>query len=300
MRNWTKHGLQTALVTGGLLMLGTGIASADENVNPDLPASPLDVHASTPGVSDLAERLQHATPTDLKVPDAASSVPAVSPVPASQPKPSVFTVPAQLLRHSPLPTAAVVGNHDEPQINVPDGRELGVADLPSLPALPLLGTGQNTVPLIGQAASTPVNGEVPTLPLPMNGHVSTPSGASDTDALADVHNTTPAAVTTIAPVPPVPPQMPDTAAVPGHGERGDIPAQPSALAGLPLQDSLPLGASTLPAQLPSRLTGADLPLVPQLERMPVDGGISPFTGGDASPVSAAQKLASRVSGLVRK
>jgi hypothetical protein len=42
MQTWAKRGIQTALVTGGLLMLGTGIASADEDVNPDKPASPLD------------------------------------------------------------------------------------------------------------------------------------------------------------------------------------------------------------------------------------------------------------------
>ncbi|NKQ53256.1 hypothetical protein HFP15_10210 [Amycolatopsis sp. K13G38] len=48
MQTWAKRGLQTALVTGGLLMLGTGIASADENVSPDTPAGPLDVNASVP------------------------------------------------------------------------------------------------------------------------------------------------------------------------------------------------------------------------------------------------------------
>ncbi|WP_236790366.1 hypothetical protein [Amycolatopsis sp. GM8] len=48
MQTWAKRGIQTALVTGGLLMLGTGIASADENVNPDTPAGPLDVTASIP------------------------------------------------------------------------------------------------------------------------------------------------------------------------------------------------------------------------------------------------------------
>ncbi|GAA2990854.1 beta strand repeat-containing protein [Actinokineospora diospyrosa] len=42
MQTWAKRGFQTALVTGGLLMLGTGIASADDNVNPDQPASALD------------------------------------------------------------------------------------------------------------------------------------------------------------------------------------------------------------------------------------------------------------------
>ncbi|WP_317492602.1 chaplin family protein [Haloechinothrix sp. LS1_15] len=49
MQNWAKRGLQTALVTGGLLMLGTGIASAEENVDPDKsPASPLDGSISVP------------------------------------------------------------------------------------------------------------------------------------------------------------------------------------------------------------------------------------------------------------
>jgi hypothetical protein len=48
MQTWAKRGLQTALVTGGLLMLGTGIASADEDVNPDKPASPLDGSVSVP------------------------------------------------------------------------------------------------------------------------------------------------------------------------------------------------------------------------------------------------------------
>ena len=48
MHTWVRRGLQTALVTGGLLMLGTGIASADENVNPDTPPSPVDAQVSVP------------------------------------------------------------------------------------------------------------------------------------------------------------------------------------------------------------------------------------------------------------
>src|SRR5690349_6658644 len=48
MQTWAKRGLQTALVTGGLLMLGTGIASADEDVNPDRPASPIDGSIGVP------------------------------------------------------------------------------------------------------------------------------------------------------------------------------------------------------------------------------------------------------------
>ncbi|MGQ0839529.1 beta strand repeat-containing protein [Actinokineospora sp.] len=48
MQTWAKRGIQTALVTGGLLMLGTGIASADEDVNPDRPASALDGSITIP------------------------------------------------------------------------------------------------------------------------------------------------------------------------------------------------------------------------------------------------------------
>ncbi|GLZ33071.1 hypothetical protein Lesp02_52590 [Lentzea sp. NBRC 105346] len=48
MHTWAKRGIQTAFVTGGLLMLGTGIASAQENVNPDAPPSPVDAGVSVP------------------------------------------------------------------------------------------------------------------------------------------------------------------------------------------------------------------------------------------------------------
>ncbi|GAA1969349.1 beta strand repeat-containing protein [Amycolatopsis minnesotensis] len=48
MQTWAKRGFQTALVTGGLLMLGTGIASADEGGNPDTPAGPLDLNVNIP------------------------------------------------------------------------------------------------------------------------------------------------------------------------------------------------------------------------------------------------------------
>ncbi|PPK68056.1 hypothetical protein V5P93_007404 [Actinokineospora auranticolor] len=50
MQTWAKRGFQTALVTGGLLMLGTGIASADDNVNPDItPKSALDANIKVVG-----------------------------------------------------------------------------------------------------------------------------------------------------------------------------------------------------------------------------------------------------------
>jgi hypothetical protein len=48
MQTWARRSLQAALITGGSLMLGTGIASADEDVNPDRPASPLDPQVEFP------------------------------------------------------------------------------------------------------------------------------------------------------------------------------------------------------------------------------------------------------------
>ncbi|GAB2827163.1 chaplin family protein [Lentzea nigeriaca] len=48
MQTWAKRGIQSAFVTGGLLMLGTGIASAQENVNPDAQPSPVDAGVSVP------------------------------------------------------------------------------------------------------------------------------------------------------------------------------------------------------------------------------------------------------------
>lgn len=48
MQTWAKRGIQSAFVTGGLLMLGTGIASAQENVNPDAAPSPVDAGVSVP------------------------------------------------------------------------------------------------------------------------------------------------------------------------------------------------------------------------------------------------------------
>ncbi|WP_410599636.1 hypothetical protein [Amycolatopsis sp. lyj-90] len=42
MQNRVKYVLRTTLASGGLLMLGTGAASAAENGDLDLPATPVD------------------------------------------------------------------------------------------------------------------------------------------------------------------------------------------------------------------------------------------------------------------
>ncbi|GAA4441211.1 PE-PGRS family protein [Actinokineospora soli] len=55
MQTWAKRGIQTALVTGGLMMLGTGIAAADDTIHPDTPPSALDASVKVPvRISDNA------------------------------------------------------------------------------------------------------------------------------------------------------------------------------------------------------------------------------------------------------
>ncbi|MGW5051215.1 beta strand repeat-containing protein, partial [Actinokineospora sp. NPDC004072] len=48
MQTWAKRGIQTVLVTGGVLMLGTGIAAADDTIDPDAPPSALDATVKVP------------------------------------------------------------------------------------------------------------------------------------------------------------------------------------------------------------------------------------------------------------
>jgi trimeric autotransporter adhesin len=48
MHPWARRGLQSALFAGGMLMLGTGIASADDNLNPDMSPGPVDGGVSVP------------------------------------------------------------------------------------------------------------------------------------------------------------------------------------------------------------------------------------------------------------
>ncbi len=67
MQTWAKRGIQSALVTGGLLMLGTGIASAQENVNPDTPPSTIDGGITVP--IDLAHDAFSAPVGQLELPE---------------------------------------------------------------------------------------------------------------------------------------------------------------------------------------------------------------------------------------
>ncbi|GAB3438069.1 hypothetical protein [Actinophytocola sediminis] len=67
MQTWARRGIQTALVTGGVLMLGTGIASADEDVNPDKPASPVDLQdaiGKVPVANQVVDQIAGVTVLD--------------------------------------------------------------------------------------------------------------------------------------------------------------------------------------------------------------------------------------------
>jgi trimeric autotransporter adhesin len=118
MQTWAKRGLQTALVTGGLLMLGTGIASADEDVNPDKPASPLDGSVNVPVHIDnnpVGSPLgSHTVPTvhkDAKISaaDLSGAVPAGKVVPTGKVMPVSDPLTSQA-KLTALGAAAPVGD----------------------------------------------------------------------------------------------------------------------------------------------------------------------------------------------
>ncbi|MQA08509.1 MAG: hypothetical protein GEU98_08140 [Pseudonocardiaceae bacterium] len=122
MRTWAKRGLQTALVTGGLLLLGTGIASADENVDPDRPASPLDGSIRVP--IDLHDNAIGTPGGQIDIPDVKHEVKIGT---DSLPKPEL---PTEQLPTSELPAA------DLPKPELPT-QELPDAPAPKqLPAAP--------------------------------------------------------------------------------------------------------------------------------------------------------------------
>jgi hypothetical protein len=239
MHNRTKRALQSALISGGLLMLGTGIASAAENVNPDVPASPLDQLLPAPELTGLAETvagatgnptqplLQAATDPDLRAP-AQVLHSALSPATAQRPGPApaaiLHTVPMRLLQHEPAPIAELPGDVTEYDLNAPLGSELGATALPALPAV------APTSILPGR--STPVDAPLPIM-VPLHGKVSaqplTPAGTRVTGLRTET-----AAV-------------PGTAAVPADTSRSDAPA-----ATLPLLGGLmPSDVTNLPTRMPT-------------------------------------------------
>lgn len=283
MQNWMKYLLQTTAATGGLLMLGTGIASASENVDPDLPASPLDQFGA-PVAGGLTAAMQQARPLEqLDAADEDSLQPSVDAVlrdvpaavpPTTTPVGPVYPVPTGLLDFLPLQLGDVMGEAQEPDLNAPLGAELGATELPTLPFLSRVEQAHDSLPL--DKPTLPVHSELAVLPAPVDTTVATDvldagSGTRVTAFHADAPQTatefeTPGSVS-----------MPGMSAVPTPDQRAGTSASTLPLVG----GLLPMGESILPAHT---ATNGGLPVL---------GGIAPLSqkapllgAGQASPASA--------------
>lgn len=130
MRIQMKRTLQVALVSGGLLLVGTGAASA--------------------AVIDTPSQQRPAPATDA-------------------PAPLLHTVPLHLLQQEVAPSTEVSGDLPEHDLNAPLGSELTATEVPALPiAVPLTATAdtasdQATITPVG--GGLPLHGTVSTQPL---------------------------------------------------------------------------------------------------------------------------------------
>lgn len=198
MHTWVKRGLQTALVTGGLLMLGTGIASADENVNPDQPPSPVDAGVSVPIDTahnaigtPVGQRSLPSVSRDVSTGDVTDALPADSVAPASQQvnplmqqaQPSVqglggqhvfrgnrikvdLVVPVQICGNAIAAggnahenaTCSQIVKHSDPILTDGDGQALAGNVVAANGAIPVQVTG-NAISALGNAAASSVAGQ---------------------------------------------------------------------------------------------------------------------------------------------
>jgi len=134
MRIQMKRTLQVALVSGGLLLVGAGGASAAD-------------------VDTLPAAAQQATP--------ATEAPA--------PAPLLHTVPVHLFQQEVAPSTEVTGELPEHDLNAPLGSELTATDVPVLPiALPLTATADTTPDSAPDRTALPLEGG-----LPLHGTVTT-------------------------------------------------------------------------------------------------------------------------------
>ncbi|MEV6908045.1 hypothetical protein [Amycolatopsis sp. NPDC051071] len=281
MQNWMKYLLQTTVTTGGLLMLGTGIASASENVNPDLPASPLD-QIVAPAVGGLTEAMQQARPVqqvdtadeDSLQPTAdavVNDVPAAVP-PTATPVGPIYPVPMTLLDFLPSRLSEVVGEAPEPDLNAPLGAELAAAALPTLPVLSRVEQVHDSLPM--RKPALPVHGEFAVPHAPVDTTIATdPLDAGSGTRVTAVHLDAPKTATELGT--PGSASTPSVSAVPGHAQRADTPAS-----GLPLVGGLlPAGGSILPTNM---ATNGGLPVLgkvaPLTQNLPLLGAVQQLTG----------------------
>ncbi|HET6285366.1 MAG TPA: hypothetical protein VFG15_01280 [Amycolatopsis sp.] len=290
MQNWMKYLLQTTVTTGGLLMLGTGIASASENVNPDLPASPLD-QIVAPAAGGLSEAVKQARPLQqLEAADEDSLQPSVDAVvndvpaavpPTSTPVGPVYPVPAGLLDFLPLRLDEIASEAQEPNLNGPLGAELGAAELPVLPILSRVEQAPDSLPV--RMPNLPVQSEFAILPAPVDTTVATdPLDAGSGTRVTAVHVAAPRSAT----------------------ERRTPGSTLPLVGGL-----LPAGESILPTQM---ATNGGLPVLGEIAALPQNApllGADQTSAGTPSPalgengvlgLAAVQQVAGSAGNLLRK
>ncbi|WP_414938245.1 hypothetical protein [Amycolatopsis sp. cmx-11-51] len=169
MQNWVKYLLRTTLASGGLLMLGTGVASATENVNPDLPASALDQHIVTPAVSGSTEALRQARP--LEQLDTANQ---------DSLRPAIATVTTDVPAAVPPTTTPVGPIYPDPDLtSVLDAVEPAV-----LPVLSRVEHAQDSLPVNGTVSADSLDVGTGTRVTTL--HADTPDIATPREALSRV------------------------------------------------------------------------------------------------------------------
>lgn len=309
MQPWARRGLRTAMVTGGLLMLGTGIASANENVNPDLPPSPLDSPqplspaAAPPGTEEV-DSLQNTYTTmsdnasgDTNAADVVTQLTDVQQAPtpglpgAAAPHDEWATLSGDLFDPPSTPLSAngtvfrvpgdilgkAVGNDPATAPATEAAQEFGPSDDADL----LLGANQ--VPLLSDLFTVP---RLPGLPV-LNGHRPPimPAGAGR-PAVQDMPNTPFSPVSGELPVSgslpvltgPSLPKSPTVTATPPHIEPlRDLPPVPT----LPAMPALPDLRRTPSTQ--------DRPAMPVVPTVPATQDV---------PAGAAQQLMAQLRGLI--
>jgi hypothetical protein len=321
MRTRARRGLRTALVTGGLLMLGTGIANATENV----PATPGDgttpvtgpiqalgkeetdaLHDTLDTAGDDMTNVDHgAAAGDVAPPSRLEHVLAAGLRPADEwaaltgdlaqlPAGTVFRVPDEVVgRAMDGRTAApvAVGDH-APRLEPPfgDRAEFGPSD--AVDGL----LGANQVPAISDlfgARRAPVTDLAHTQVFPVLADgVPAAAPAELTQRLPVVP-----AVAVVPATPRRPPVDPGPRYRPMSGElpvSGSLPAVPGT--------SVPVGSATPPTAGRPKPSGLrDLPPVPTLPTLPA---LPPLRTAAASapqdvPAGSAQQLMAQLRGLIR-
>ncbi len=294
MQNWMKYVLQATVISGGLLTLGTGIASAAENVNPDLPASVLDQQVLTPAVSGIVDAVKQARPlqqVETSSQDAlrpAADTAAGAPT-LKTPVGPIHAVPVELFQSVPTQIDEIVKETREPDLHAPLGAEIGATEVPLLPVLSRMETVRDSLPV------TLVDGTLPAPVPPMSGTITTdPLDPEAGTRVTALHADAPTVATT-------------------YDARG--PVTPSTIAdtpvsALPQPSGVPAaGDSLLPTTLP---TTGGVPIVGQLTTLtqqdplltqgqtPASSPVSSLTTNGTPALSAMQKFVGSITTLLRR